>query len=157
MEQGPGSAYADLRENLLRSSAGEAGVDPGPGRIVWGVIMELRINEIAISTVALADGRASIHMENGGGIIGGGAHERVRIAASYAALVAEECREFTAPTRTFPLPEPDRITFYLLTDEGPRTGQAYPDELVEGRHELSPLFIACNDLITELRMISAAG
>lgn len=60
----------------------------------------------------------------------------------------------TEPTATFDLPQPGRVRFQLLTVGGGRTAEAGEDELGFGRHPLSPLFHAGQDVITEIRLLS---
>ncbi len=51
-----------------------------------------------------------------------------------------------------PLPSIGRVIFYILTFSGAYTADADENELGEGKHHLSPLFYAGQDVITQIRL-----
>lgn len=57
---------------------------------VFGVIMDTTFASGTVTLVALADGTASLYASTGGGVIGGGAHERVAVAAPAASQDSRE-------------------------------------------------------------------
>jgi hypothetical protein len=147
----------ELRLQLLQGSAAKFGIKQ-PGK-VWGVATDMGMAEPgSVATVmGLSDGSASLYTTGSFGILGGEAHENVRAAAKQLCVVAERCLDQTAPVSQFPFPGPNRVRFYLLTPDGARSAEAEGNAIVSGAHPLSALFIASNDLLTELRKVAEAG
>lgn len=105
------------------------------------------------TTVAMADGSASIYLSTGGGFIGGGQqHEAIRKAAMNFVRVAASYRPQMAVVKTFPLPGDGETTFYLLTDSGVYSALAQTDLLGAKEHPLAPLFAAGQEVITQYRL-----
>jgi len=148
-----GNPYHDLRNQVLQLDARSAGIQPTRGAGVWGVLMETGYPEATVTLVALLDGTASLYFENGGGIIGGGDHESLSRAATAMASAADGFIQYCSKTDTFPLPETDDTTFYILTTSGIFTFSAKEEELGENRQSLSPLFHAGHEVIGQLGMI----
>ena len=106
------------------------------------------------SLVAIADGTTSLYLSNGGGVIGAGAHKKVRDAsARFIALVDAHADDFTV-TDTHPLPKLGRVRFYVRTFDDVRTLEADERELGEGRHALSQVFHAGHAVIAAVREAS---
>ena len=142
-----------LREQALRLSPQEIGLSPKPGE-AWGIVMDTAYPEASASLISLADGTASIYFSTGGGVIGGHAHEAVSNAArSFVRSATSYLARLTVPTDES-LPKPGNTRFFVLTAEGKRFAEASEQALGEGKHELSPLFYAGQNVITQLRLIS---
>ena len=56
------------------------------------------------------------------------------------------------PTSTYPLPAAGATNFYARTDSGVLAGGGADEDLGRGRHDLSPLFRAGHDVLTELHL-----
>ena len=54
---------------------------------------------------------------------------------------------------TLPKPKPGRVVFYFVTYDGVRSYAALEDDLGNEKDELSELFIAAHNVISELRKI----
>lgn len=145
-------AAASMRLRALAGSPTEFGITPVEG--VWGVLMEMGFPEGWATLVALSDGNASLYLSSGGGVIGGGYHEKVKRAASSLCGLAEKLGRVGPVVTAFPTPGPGRIRFYVLTTEGVQTVEESEDELGAGAHRLSPLFMAGHEVITELRQVT---
>ena len=142
--------YTDLREQVLALRPGDlAGVGDGP----LAAMMETGYPEAVATLVAVADGTTSLYFSNGGGIIGGGEHPQVREAARRWLDAVADALESMSPQDEFPLPEEGMTQFVVVTADGRRGAAATEDDLGHGRHDLSPLFHAGHDVITELRLI----
>lgn len=151
----PTQVIKDLRSKALTLSPSEIGVSPSPETPhVWGVLMETGYPEALATLVALADGTVSLYLGHGGGIIGGGEHANVRQAGKALLSSAEQHLAKLSPTTLFPLPNVGRVRFYVLTFSGALTADVDENELGQRRHELSKLFYAGQNVITELRKIS---
>jgi len=154
----PKGVYSGLRQNALSIKRDDLDVSsPLNNAPVWGILMETGHGAVTATLFALADGTTSLYLSNGGGVIGGQAHETVRIANASFMNQANHSLEHLTATAMFPIPEPAHTVFYVLTDSGILTGGALENDLGHGRHPLSPLFHAGHELITQLRVISEAG
>jgi hypothetical protein len=121
---------------------------------VFGVVMDTGYSIGWATLVAFSDGNASLYLSNGGGVMGGAAHETVRKAAISMINAADRYVDQTTITESTPLPTSGNVTFYLLTTNAIRAATAKEDDLGEQRHALAPLFNAGQEVITQLRLIS---
>jgi hypothetical protein len=119
----------------------------------WGVAMDWFVTNGITTTVAIADGNASIYLSSGGGFLGGGSHQTVRRAAQRMVAAAVECQQYAHATRTFPLPERGTITFYFLTDRGVLTASASEADLSRRSGPLAALYEAGQNVIRQYRLI----
>jgi hypothetical protein len=143
--------YAQLRQRVLDLTPDELGEDSGEAPLL-ALLMETGYPEAVATLVAVADGTTSLYFSNGGGMIGAGEH----------APVAEANRRFLETARSFiaqlpevsdPSPPSVGLTqFVAVTPEDLRGAIAPEEELGEGRHSLSQLFYAGQDVITQMRV-----
>ena len=148
----PAEVYADLRQQVLRLTPAQLGNVALADAPILALLMETGYPEAVATLVAVADGTTSLYFSNGGGVIGAGTH----------AAVAEPSRRWLETGAEFlpqlsamadpPLPTEGLTQFVAVTREGPRGVVALEEELGEGSHELSPLFYAGQDVITQLRL-----
>jgi hypothetical protein len=151
----PVTIFKNLRDTLLSMSPARLGVfrsEALPN--VWGVLMETGYAPAVVTLVSLADGTTSLCFGSGGGVIGAEKHTTVREATAAFIAAAEHHRDKLAPTDSFPLPDVDRVRFYVLTFTGTLTAEAGERELGKRTHELSALFYAGHDVITQIRVTS---
>jgi len=147
-----GQAMKGLRDKLLTSSAEEVGLSGEDAKAkVWGVMMEVAFDAGNATLISLRDGTASLYTSTGGGILGG---YSARNEVKRFVTEAEKHLASMKLTKSFPYPDVGRIKFYVLTQDGVYTAEAGEGELVDGRHVLSPLFLAANDVLTALRTAS---
>ncbi|OGV37181.1 MAG: hypothetical protein A2X48_04945 [Lentisphaerae bacterium GWF2_49_21] len=144
-----------MRNQILTMDPTQAGIQDFVGtNQVWGVVMETGFPEATVTLVALADGAASLYFSSGGGIIGGGGHETVRKASVQMSQLADKFVSSCSPATEFPFPKQGETVFYILTKKGKVTAKAKENELGEKKHQLSPLFYAGQDVITQLRLVT---
>jgi hypothetical protein len=144
---------SELRERALAANADDLGVVRAPG-IPWAVLMETGYPGAVASLVTFVDGSASLYLSTGGGVIGGGQHANVNKAArALVAKASAEARQFS-PALDHSMPSAGVTRFYVRTDARLLTAEAPENELGEGKHPLSSLFYAGQDVITQLREIS---
>jgi hypothetical protein len=144
--------YLELRSRILTLDPLSIGIEQMDGRpIVWAVLFELGYPNGIATTVAIRDGTASMYMSSGGGVIGGAGRSEVAAEATRFVEAVEVDIEALEPTDQPPLPAPNRVAINARTFVGTRTGQAATAELTSGRHRLSTLYVAGQDLITQLR------
>ena len=141
--------YAGLRAQALGMTAAELGLPAD--QPAYGVMMEFAVDAEIVSLIAFGAGDASLYFSPGGGMIGGIDRPPVAAAARSMVAAAGSVAADLPLTETFPRPQGDEIRFYILTPGGVRTGSATAETLLSGRHPLSPLFFAANDIITGFR------
>jgi hypothetical protein len=119
---------------------------------ILALLMETGDPEGVWTLVGVADGTSSLYFSNGGGIIGAGEHPPVAAAnhrwLEVGATFLPRLSELELPA----LPGEGMTQFVAITPEGIRGALAPGYELGEGRHELSPLFHAGQDVITQIRL-----
>jgi hypothetical protein len=145
--------YKNLRSELLTLPPARIGICPSeelPN--VWGVLMETGYSPAVVTLVSLADGTTSLCFGTGGGVIGAEKHSTVREATAALIAAAENHRGKLLPAESFPLPDVDRVRFYVLTFSGTLTAEAGERELGKKTHELSALFYAGHAVITQIRI-----
>jgi hypothetical protein len=151
----PNGVYSSLRGGALSTRRAEVGIPAPPRKApVWGMLMETGFPEATVTLFAVTDGTTSLYFSNGGGVLGGHAHESVREANAEFLETANRLSRHLTPTTTFPVPQTGHTVFYALTDSGILTGHGLEEDLGEGRHPLSELFHAGHGVLTELRLIS---
>jgi hypothetical protein len=106
---------------------------------------------------ALGDGTTSLYISNGGGVLGGHAHESVRQANAAFIHTANELWHQLKPDSSYPMPELGQTVFYALTDSGVLTGGGSEQELGIGQHELSVLSHAGHGVLTQLRLLTESS
>ena len=115
-------------------------------------LMEFGMAKGTASVVAVVDGSVSMYVSTGGGVIGVGGHAAVRGRAERFRTVAADSRGLLQRTEDFPLPEIGQVRFQVRTGDGDFSGAAPEAALSAGRHPLSPLYAAGQDLLTEIRL-----
>lgn len=144
--------FEGLRSRVFATSPQDIGIRPSAEHPhVWGVLVELGLDQGTVTLVALLDGTVSLYTSTGGGIIGAGAHEEIGRAALNLIASAEKSRGDLAPIASHPLPVPGRVRFYLLTFEGTLTSDVAEAELSAPAHPLRQLFLDAEAVLTAIR------
>jgi hypothetical protein len=150
--------YTSLRSKVLHVNPDELrlleGRHLGPA---YCALMEFGLPKATASVVVVADGTVSFYTSTGGGTIGAGEHAAVREAGIRFLDVAGDHARLLEPTADFPLPEPGHVRFQVRGSSGDMTSDAPEEALQRGRHPLSPLYFAGQDVLTEIRLLSEAG
>jgi hypothetical protein len=154
---GGGSAnpeiFQELRSIALGVDLATFAVEDGrPWSGAAVALMELNVSGTVATIVATADGGVSMYLGSGGGVIGAGEHAAVQPAAERFRNVAADSRGLLGGADGFPLPEPGQVRFHARTADGDYSGAADETALRAGRHPLSPLYAAGQDLLTEIRL-----
>ncbi|HEX3069951.1 MAG TPA: hypothetical protein VHX14_15390 [Thermoanaerobaculia bacterium] len=146
---------AGLRNQALTISGKDLGVSQSTHE-PFAVIMDIGYPQAVVTVVSFASGDASIYFSTGGGVLGGVGHESVRKAA---VAFVHESSHLTAKMQSaanFPYAAPGAVRFYVRTNAGTLVAEAPEKELASGKHEFSPLYIAGQGVITQLRLITPA-
>ncbi len=150
----PEDAYMRLRYQALTTVAARLGL---PGELKpndpYGVIMEMGIPKSVVTLAAFADGDARLYYKTGGGMVGGISHEKVRRAAQEFVALSRKVLGRMAKTTEYPLPETDRVRFYVLTPRGVFTTETDRQRLGEIPSDLSTLFRSGQEVVTQMREV----
>jgi hypothetical protein len=146
--QPPVEVYAGLRQQVLRLTADQLGRDDP----ILALLMETGYPEGAATLVAVADGTTSLYLSSGGGVIGAGGHAAVAEASRRWRDAAVDLLPALAPVEEPPTPGDGITQFVAVTPGGLRGAAEREQELGGGRHPLSPLFYAGQDVITQIRL-----
>src|SRR5438128_2381290 len=114
----PNTVYSGLRTQALATNRTDMGIPPAPDGPAWGTLMETGYDSATVTLFALSDGTTSLYFSNGGGVIGGQAHEAVRRANEAFLNQANQSLEHLERCDKYPIPEAAHTIFYVLTDSG---------------------------------------
>jgi hypothetical protein len=150
----PGDVFTRLRAQIFETSPASIGVTVEPGSTEpWGILMEIGYPKGVATLVSFASGDASLYFSGGGGVIGGIAHESVNHAAKRFVSMAQWYVGKMDIATSRPLPGPGKVRFYVLASQGVLTVETDEKDLGQKKNDLSPLFYAGHDVITELRLL----
>jgi hypothetical protein len=146
------NVFSEFRDRALRLTPDQLGDAAPVEAAILALLMESGYREAVATLVAVADGTTSLYFSNGGGFVGAGTHR----------TVAEASRSWLEAGRAFlpalsdvtepPLPDVGLTQFVAVTPDGLRGAVAPDDDLGGNRHELSPLFHAAHEVITQIRL-----
>lgn len=149
------NAFDGLRNMAFTATPEQLGLSlPTVGTFVYGVIMDWEMGGATASTVAYQTGDASLYLSSGGGVIGGGQHQKVKNAAIQFVSLAQTFLDNTIKTETTPLPSTNEVKFYLLTNKGVFVGQEQMKNFENNSSSWLKLFEEGNNVLTELRKVS---
>jgi hypothetical protein len=153
-DQQQADVYEGLRRQALHLTPDQLGA-PFSRAPILALLMETGYPEAAATLVGVADGTTSLYFSNGGGFIGAGTHAAVAEAnrrwLDVGGTFLPELTELADPG----LPDVGITQFVAVTADRLRGAVAAEEELGEGRHRLSPLFYAAQDVITQIRLTQA--
>ena len=154
----PKPIFGDLRSMALTVDLATLQT---PAEEPWGgagvAMMEIGMDRAVASIVAVADGTVSMYTSTGGGVIGAGEHAAVRAEAKRFRTVVADSRSLFTHGTDFPLPVPGEVRFQARIGEDGFTAAAPESALRGGRHPLSTVYAAGQDLLTEIRLASEPG
>ncbi len=151
-------AINDLRSMALNLDPKELGLTPDtfPHK-VFGMLFETGLSDTAsYSLITIADGTTSLYFNTGGGIVGAGEHEAVREASIDLLSASQYFYPKTEPVKETPLPKAEWVNFYFLSFDGVYGHSAPVAKLGNNEDELTGLFFAAHDVVTEIRKIEEA-
>ena len=150
----PEEVYLSLREAALRKNPEQLFLPDGlKDDEPYGAMMEMGIPNSVVTLACFADGDAGIYYKTGGGMKGGGSHENVRRAAKQFVALSHKALPRMIKTDTHPLPEAEKVRFYVLTQKGTFTTEANRQALGGTENELSALFYSGQDVVGQMRQV----
>ncbi|WP_417069908.1 hypothetical protein [Niveibacterium terrae] len=143
----------ELRLRALSAPAEHFGISPSRDfPRTYAVLIDFPINDQTATIVSFSDGSSSLYTTSTFGIIGGGAHEKVKLASQRLIVAADEFFERAEPTEEYPYPGKGKVCFYLVTFQGVRVLETALSDIESAQSELSSLFWAGQEVLTQLRL-----
>jgi len=143
--------YEGLRNQVLNLSTDQLG-DAFAEVPILALLMETGYPEAVATLAGVVDGTSSLYFSNGGGVIGAGTHAAVADANKRWLETGATYLPQLSATSHAPLPGEGMTQFVAVTPQELRAAAAREDDLGEGRHRLTPLFYAAQDVITQIRL-----
>lgn len=145
--------FLQLRGKFLRANPSDFNLKPSAELPrVWGTLVDMGMGNGVASLLSLADGTTSLYTSTGGGIVGGGFHEPVRAATARFLALIESALGLFAPRAGFELPAAGRLAFVVRTYEVDLGTEVSVADFARGTHQLAPVFVAANDVLTALHL-----
>jgi hypothetical protein len=146
--------YAPQRLDEVREGAGDAPVGVAASDRVLGVVTEMGIGGGIAIAAGFANGDARLFLSSGGGLIGDMSRFQGVDRAARALVATGQLMLGSIPREEGnELPRPDMVRFALLTPGGVHAATAPGPDVTSPGNPLYPLFVAANDLLTELRLV----
>lgn len=146
-----GQTYLDVRDTFFGTGAEDLGVTeenfPYP---VFGILMEVGIEEGSFTIVCLADGTANLYLSDGAWTIGGGHHATVQAAADYFLAGAQHHYREAQRVTDYPVPALGIVSFFFLTGAGVLRYDAPEAPLEGGEDPFSKLYRAGDRVLQEI-------
>jgi hypothetical protein len=145
-------AYLRLRRLAHETKPANVGVtdvtDEMDATVPFGILMDISLPQGNATIVAFISGDASFYTSTGGGVIGGIGHEKVRNAARSFVIGTAKFLDKMEVTTAYPLPEPGKVRFYVLTPVSVYTYEA--NEVDLRKNDFTPLYAAGHQLLNAL-------
>jgi len=125
----------------LRAKALGFRLPEGTARIIdvpdlHGLVVDWSVGSGVATVACMAEGSTSMYLSGGGGIIGAGGHDDVRLASSEVLSEASAARAYLDPATDVPLPTGGRLRFTVILDGGLRSAEVSLEDVKSGH----PLF-----------------
>ena len=144
--------YSHQRLDEAREGAGEAPEGVAESERVLGVVVEMGIGGGIAIAAGFANGDARLFLSSGGGLIGDMSQFHGVDSAARALVATGQLMLGSIPEEEGnELPGSDMVRFALLTPGGVHAITAPGPDVTSPGSPLYPLFVAANDLLTELR------
>jgi hypothetical protein len=156
VKKSPEEIYMGLRQQALTKDPQQLFLPDGlkPDE-PYGALMEMGMPNNVVTLACFADGDAGIYYKTGGGMKGGIAHENVRKAAKEFISLAHYVLPRMIQTTAHPLPDVEKVRFYVLTPRGTFTTEANRQALGGTQSELSTLFYSGQEVVAQMRQAQA--
>lgn len=147
--------FKELRDQAFNVTTEDLGITVKDSLEVYGVIMDWGLGDEIATVVNYASGDASLYLSSGGGIIGGGLHENVSMAAKELVSDANHyLNDDEHPVENYSMPVKDEVFYYFLTQKGVFMKRDNMANFEAETSQLQSLFDKGNIVISELRAVS---
>ena len=150
-EQNP---YMDIRNMAFTAKANQIGLENIADDKVYGLITEMSMNPGSASVISFLTGDASLYLSSGSGFIGAGQHEEVR---EMVAKKVDGFQKYLSQAEKISEPklhEDIKVNLKKKKKNGIYSVTENMADLENGKSKLAELFVAVNEVITEIRLKS---
>jgi hypothetical protein len=149
----PADAMREMRLRALASPASDYGIAPTKEfSRVYGVLIDFPIDQVTATILSLSDGTASLYTTSTFGVIGGGSHKTVRVAAMRLVKSADQFFDEAKLTKDYPYPAKGKVRFYLVSFSGVKVIEADLTAIESDQSKYSSLFWLGQEVMTQLRL-----
>jgi hypothetical protein len=147
--------FDGLRDMALSVTAEQLGLKISEEQTkIYGIVMDWDLGDGIATVSAYETGDASMYLNSGGGVIGGGQHENVRNVVFPYITKGQNFLSKATLTESTPLPDKNCVRFYFLTNKGRFMAQENMKNIESKTSEWFTLFEEANKVLSELRLIS---
>ncbi len=144
----------ELRELALHITPQQLQLSlPSDSTIVFGVVMDLGIDEHVATLVSYQTGDASLYLSSGSAILGGGQHESVSIPVKEFVKTAQSFISKATKTIDTSMPVENEVKFYLLTSKGIYVGSEWLSNFDNGASIWLSLFEKGNVVLSAIQQL----
>lgn len=144
--------YEALRAVALNSSPGAMlSSIPEGETAVYSIVMDWHMGNDIVTLITTVMGDATLYVRSGGGIIGAGKHPTVSRTAQHFTAAGHAHMQHATPVTGTPLPQPNCVQFFLLTNNGKFYGTDLLTNIENKTSLWLPLFEEANKVIAEMR------
>lgn len=156
-DEAPTAVYERLRKEAFAMPASRFSMTgEGKEHQPYGVIMEVGIPDSVVTLAGYVDGDARVYYQQGGGMVGGFAHENTREAAkAYVAASSRVLSKLARTTEQPPLPGEAKVRFTALTARGFLTGEVDREALGDRENDFSALYYSGQEVVAQMRQVQA--
>ncbi|MGB2756596.1 MAG: ankyrin repeat domain-containing protein [Acidimicrobiia bacterium] len=150
--------FSGLRARALELEPSTVGLAPTEELPrVFGVVMDMALDNGVATLVAFADGTTSLYTSTGGGVIGAGGHDNVVTATRRLLLVAEARLDDLVQDADLSVPGPGLVALTVLTYTGRSRAIATGDDFARGAHAASDVFNSAQEVLHQVHVVEAAA
>jgi hypothetical protein len=146
--------YKGLRDQAINVTPDQLQLNLENENEIYGILMDWHMDKAIVTVVSYKTGDASIYLSSGQGFIGGFAHETVVQAAKKFVTLGEEYFSKASKTESTEPAQERMVDFYFLTKGGKYYIEEQLDLIEKHKSDLTELFNAGNQVITEYRLIT---
>ena len=126
----------------------------GPINGVYGILMEIGLDNGSASLVSFNTGETSLYFSTGGSVIGASRYDSVRAAAIKFVAMADDFATRAPATLVYPGPKRGEVQFYFLTKQAVLRRIFSEKELQSPVDPFHRLYLAGQSVISQLRLIT---
>jgi hypothetical protein len=143
----------ELRLRALSTPAKEFGISPTVEfPRTYAVLIDFPIGDATATIVSLSDGNASLYTTSSFGIIGGVAHEKVKLATANLIRASDKFFDEAKPAKEYPYPAKGKVRFYLVSFNGVHFLEADLAAIESNQSRVASLFWLGQEVLTQLRL-----
>ena len=148
------NSYQGLRERAISVTPEQLQLHLDRDNDLYGMVMDWNMGNAIVTVVSFNTGDASVYLSSGQAFIGGYAHESVANAAKEFVKAGKKYLSKATKTDLNQPTKEKKVDFYFLTKTGKYYLEDDLDRIENNKSDLTALFGAANQVITDYRLIT---